>query len=139
MAQKRRYSQRQKVAAVTAAAASSVLAAAQESGIPARTIGYWMEQPEFAEIRQRTREDLAEEFRVLAHKATARLIDLLPSMEARDVAVVASMSTDKSQLLSGGATIRSEHRDITATLDDHERELLRDAIDRIVHPEGVEA
>ena len=139
MAQKRRYTQRQKVAAVTAAAASSVLAAAQESGIPARTIGYWMEQPEFAEIRQRTREDLAEEFRVLAHKATARLIDLLPSMEARDVAVVASMSTDKSQLLSGGATTRSEHRDITATLDDHERELLRDAIDRIVHPEGVEA
>ena len=124
----RRYTRKDKVAAVTAAAASSVLAAAEASGIPATTIDYWMHQPEFVKIRDRTREELADEFKVLAHAAAKRLIEMVPTMEARDLVVLASMSVDKSQLLKGEATSRSEHKDITADLDDHERKALKDAI-----------
>lgn len=124
----RRYTRKDKVAAVTAAAASSVLAAAEASGIPPTTIDYWMHQPEFVKLRDRTREELADEFKVLAHAATQRLIALMPTMDARDLTVLASMSVDKAQLLKGEATQRTETRDITADLDDHERAALREAI-----------
>lgn len=124
----RRYTRKDKVAAVTAAAASSVLAAAQETGIPRTTIAYWLEQPEFVELRQRTREQTAEEFMVIAHLALDRLRSLIPTMDARDLTVLVSMSADKGQLLSGGATSRTETRDLTADLDDHERAALKDAI-----------
>lgn len=132
---KRRYTQREKVAVVTAAAASSVLAAAEESGVPESTVRYWLDKPEFAEIRDKTREELGAEFKVVAHKALARLIDLIPTMEPRDLSILAGLAVDKSQLLSGEATSRSEHRDITDTFDDEERAKLRDAIDRILQAE----
>ena len=92
------------------------------------TIRYWLEEPEFAELRQRTREQTAEEFMVIAHLAIDRLRTLIPTMDARDLTVLVSMSADKGQLLSGGATSRTETRDLTADLDDHEREALKDAI-----------
>jgi hypothetical protein len=139
MAAKRRYTQKQKASAVTAAAASSVVAAAEATGIPATTIDYWMHKPEFVAIRDRTREDLAEEMRVLAHKATERLVQLIPTMDARDLTVLASMSTDKSELLTGGATARTETRTLTDGFDDDERQALKDAIDAELARREVEA
>jgi hypothetical protein len=127
MAAKRRYTRKEKASAVTAAAASSVVAAAEATGIPATTIDYWMHSPEFVEIRDRTREELADEMRVLAHMATDRLRQLIPSMDARDLIVLDSMAIDKSQLLRGEATARTETRALDA-FDDHERQALHDAI-----------
>jgi hypothetical protein len=130
MPERRRYSRKQKVAVVSAAAASSVLAAAQESGVPESTIRYW---PEFASLRDRTREEMADEMKVIAHIATDRLRTLIPTMDARDLTVLTSMAIDKSQLLSGGATGRTEHKDITDSFDDAEWEslksILREAAD----------
>ena len=124
----RRYTRKDKVAAVTAAAASSVLAAAQETGIPRTTIAYWLEQPEFAELRQKTREEAADGWKVILHRAQERIMDLIPSMDADQIMVLGGIATDKSQLLTGGATSRTETRDLTADLDDHERAALKDAI-----------
>ena len=67
--QHRRYTRRQKATAVVTAAMTSVLAASEATGIPERTIGYWLEKPEYAELRAKTREELASGSIVLAHLA----------------------------------------------------------------------
>jgi hypothetical protein len=65
--------------------------------------------------------------RVLAHMAAERLRRLIPTMDARDLIVLQSMTVDKSQLLSGLATGRTETR-ILDGFSDHERDALHDAI-----------
>lgn len=130
MAERRRYTKAQKANAVMAAEATSMTAVAEATGIPLTTLDYWMDQPEFVALRTKTREELAEGFMVLAHKSQAALIKLVPTMEARDLTVLLGVATDKAQLLSGAATNRTEHRDLTDDLNDHEKETLRDVIDR---------
>lgn len=111
-----------------AASASSVMAASQQTGIPRKTIEYWLDKPEFATLRQKSQEDMAEQFRVAAQMALARLIDLIPTMKAHDLVILAGVATEKGQLLSGHATSRTENVSITDGLDDHEKAALRDAI-----------
>lgn len=129
MAERRRYTKREKANAVIAAEASSMTAVSEATGIPITTIDYWMDQPEFVELRKKTRDDLAEGFMVLAHKAQAALQKLIPTMEARDLTVLLGVATDKAQLLSGAATVRTERRDLTDILPDGEREALAAAVD----------
>lgn len=128
MAQRRRYTKAEKVTAVIAAEMSSLAAASDATGIPQSTLAYWMDDPRFAELRAKTREEAAEGFRVLMHAAQARLFDLIPRMEPRDLTILLGVAADKSQLLSGGVTSRTESRAITDDLDDDERERLREWI-----------
>lgn len=123
----RRYTQRQKATAVMAATVTNVTAAAESQGIPEATVRYWMDRPEFAHLRAKTREDAAKGFTVLMHLAQARLTELVPTMEPRDLTVLLGVATDKAQLLSGGPTDRTETRDIT-DFDDHESEILGDVV-----------
>ena len=131
MAEHRRYSRKTKASAVVAAEMSSVTAAAETTGIPRKTIEYWVEAPEFAGLRLKTREELASGSIVLAHLAQAEIMAKIRAheVEARDLAVIYGIAIDKGQLLAGEATHRTESRDITATLDDHERETLRKVLD----------
>ncbi len=108
---------------------SSTLAAAASTGIPESTIRYWLEDPKFAELRAKTREETAAGFDVLVHLAQERLQTLIPTMEPRDLTVLLGVATDKGQLLAGQATGRTEHRELDSGLDDHESEALRKAID----------
>ncbi len=128
MAGHRRYTKAQKVAAVAQAEMTSAEAASEATGIPRRTIGYWLDQPEFAELRRKTRDEMADGFRVLIHKAQARLEQLIPTMEPRDLTVLLGVATDKAQLLDGGATARTETRMLGDDLDDHERAALKQVI-----------
>lgn len=118
-------SKRVKLAAVMAAEMSGVVQASKETGIPATTIEYWMHKPEFADIRNKTREELAEEVKVVAHLAWARVAATMPTMEPRDAMFAAEKASTILQLLQGQATSRTENRDLTDTMDDHERELLQ--------------
>ena len=129
MAERRRYTKRQKVTAVIAAEMSSTLAAAESAGIPRKTLAYWMDDPEFAALRQKTREELGEESKALAHKALGEIQRRLPEFEPRDLTVLYGVLTDKAQLLAGQATGRTEHRDLTGNLPDHEAEALAEAIE----------
>lgn len=122
---------RVKLAAVMAADLVGVVEASKQTGIPHQTISYWMDRPEFGEIRRKTREDLAEEVKVATHTAWARVVELAPTMEARDAIFAAEKGATIMQLLSGEATSRTETKDLTNTLDDHEREALRRVLDEV--------
>jgi hypothetical protein len=118
----RRYTKRQKVSAVTAALATSVKAAADSQDIPRKTLSYWMDAPEFATLRQKTREELAEGSIILANLAQSELARKVRAgeVEPRDLAVIYGIAIDKGQLLSGAATHRIETKDLTDGFDDHE-------------------
>ena len=107
--------------------------ASRQTGIPGRTIREWTEDPEFAELRQRTREAATEEWWAIVQNGFRRVQELLDS--TTDIAKVATASAilaDKMLVIRGEATSRYETRDLTGALDDHElatlRSVLHDAI-----------
>lgn len=122
MAERRRYTKRQKMTATIAADMTSTEAAAEAMGIPRKTIAYWMDDPEFAELRHNARERMAEETLSVARLAWGKLAERIRSgdIETRDLVMATGMATDKAQLLNGGATGRTETRDITGTISDAE-------------------
>lgn len=141
MTERRRYTRKQKLATVMAAELVGVTEAAKQAGIPHQTVTYWMERPEFGEYRRKAREDLAEEVGIVAHLAWQRVAEALRAdrLEPRDALFAADKATTLYQLVTGQATTRSEHRDITDTMDDTERAKLAAAIDEwLAIPEPVE-
>ena len=124
-----RRSRQIKLAVVRTAEAVGVSEAARLSGVPRTTITEWMNTPENVIYRQKTREDLAEEARVMAHATLATIQARLAEFDPRDLSVLFGILVDKGQLLSGAATARVETRELTDALNDHERQTLRDAID----------
>lgn len=128
----RQYSRRSKIGVVVAATMTSLADASAATGIPSSTIRYWLDSPEFADIRTKTREDMATEARVLAHRTLDAIRQRMAEFEPRDLTILFGVLVDKSQLLAGEATSRNEHRDITDDLDDHERDALRAVLDDVL-------
>lgn len=131
MAGPRRYTKQQKATAVMAAEMVNAQAAAEQTGIPRTTIIHWLNDPELVALRQKTRESMAEDMKALAMVALDALMGAIRrgDLEGRDLIVALGVAIDKAQLLSGEATSRTETRDLTETLDDHERARLRDILD----------
>jgi transposase-like protein len=127
--QHRRYPKATKAALVLLADQSSISAAAEAGGVPRKTLEYWLDRPEFAELRLRAREQMAEDVLTTAKIGWARLAERLPDMDDGDLIDAVELATTKGLLLSGEATSRTEHRDLTADLPDHERQALADVID----------
>jgi hypothetical protein len=126
---------RVRLAAVLAAETSGVVLAAKATGIPESTIRGWLDSPEFAEIRAKTKDDLADEVKVAGFLAWRRVIETMPTMHPRDAIFAAEKAVTILQLLTGAATSRLEMRDVTDTLDDHEKAqlqaVLREVIERV--------
>lgn len=122
MPEHRRYTKRTKLAAVMAAEMGGLTQASEQTGIPKSTLKYWLDDPSFAQFRTKTRDDLADEIKVVAHLAWKRVADSLRSgeMEPRDATFAAEKATSLQLLLTGGATARTETRDITGTISDSE-------------------
>jgi len=121
--------QAERVAAVAIAEVRGVDVASEQTGVPQRTIRLWMDRPEFAELRSKTRDELADGFRVLAHLAQSKLIQSIDSMEPRDLTILLGVSTDKHLLMSGEATGRTEST-LLRGRSDHEQQLLADVLNR---------
>lgn len=131
---RRRYTHAEKAQAVAAAEVNGVTQAAEATGIPKNTIQYWLDKPEFVQLRAKTREEKRDGYRVIIALAQKRLVDLLPSMEPRDVTILLGVAQDKDLLLSGDATTRTETRTWTDDLNDTEKQRLRDWIDSLDDP-----
>ena len=100
---------------------SSTEAASDATGIPESTIRYWLDKPEFAELRAKTREGVADEFWSTIQLGVHRLAELIPRTEdLQKVATAVGILYDKHALLTGSATSRTEARDITGTITDAE-------------------
>ena len=119
MAPRRRYTKTEKAHAVAVATITSVEAAAETEGIPENTLRYWMDKPEFAELRSKTRDQVADEFWSTIQLGLKRLSELIPMTDdLQKVSVSLGILYDKHALLTGGATGRTESRDLTGTLAD---------------------
>lgn len=135
MAPRRRYTKDQKARAVAAATLSSAEAASEALGIPRRTIGYWLDSEEFAELRHKGRDQVADQMwaaiQVGVEEVTRGLRDSETPLSAKSVAL--GILYDKHALLTGGATGRTESRDLTGTLAD------ADIIDAVRTAEAIAA
>ena len=127
----RRYTRRQKVNAVIAAEMTSLTAASEAGHIPKSALARWLKDPDTAQVRTKTREEMAEDAARLAHLAYTALSRKIMAgeVEGRDLVTAYGVATDKNQLLSGAPTQRTETRSLSETLPDHEKEALADAID----------
>jgi hypothetical protein len=124
-ASNRRYSKAQKVAAVIQAEMTTPTAAALASGIPETNIRRWKDDPELAQYGAKTREEIAEGARMIAALAVDKIAEAIRNdkFEPRDLLIAFGLAVDKSQLLGGQATTRTET--LTDGMDDHERQALR--------------
>ncbi len=106
---------------------NGVPAASEATGIPERTIRLWQESEEYAELRQRTKEQVSDEWWAGVQKGFRAVI---AGFDGKDPlvqkATAAAILFDKLALMRGEATARTETRDTTT--DDHERDLLNVAI-----------
>jgi transposase-like protein len=119
MATRRRYTAKEKARAVGIAVMTSTEAAADTEGIPESTLRYWMDKPEFADLRSKSRDSVADEFWTTIQVGLHRIADLIPLTEdLQKVSVATGILYDKHALLTGGATGRTESRDLTGSLAD---------------------
>ena len=94
--------------------------AGKRLGIAGRSIRRWREDPELAEMVLKTREETADDVKVAMILTWELLIERLKAgeIDTRDLIVLGGVAFDKFQLATGGATARSESRDITGSLSD---------------------
>lgn len=127
---RRRYTKREKAQAVAAATLTSTEAAAESTGIPRTTIQYWMDQPEFVELRQKTREQVADEMWAGIQVGVREVVKgLTGDAPLKDKATAVGILYDKHALLTGGATGRTESRELNDLPDSTYVEALRAARD----------
>jgi hypothetical protein len=114
------YTRQEKTEAVAEASVTSIEAAAKKRGIPQTTLGYWMRHPQFAELRDKTRDQVAEQFWATIQLGLEAVATDLADGRAplRDKATALGILYDKYALLTGAATARTESRDLTGTLPD---------------------
>lgn len=61
------------------------------------------------ELLERAREITSKNWKTLAAVGTAELFERVPDMKAHELTIMSAVATEKSELLSGGATARVEH------------------------------
>ena len=119
MAERRRYSKTQKAEAVGLAVMEGSKAAHERTGIPRQTIDYWLTSPEFGLLRQKSRDEVAEQMWAVIQMGVVEIAKgIRGEAPLRDKVVAVGVLYDKHALLTGMATARTESRDLTGTLSD---------------------
>lgn len=115
--------QKDKVLVAVASEHYGVTKTATLFGLKPSQVTYWREHPTMQPYLEATREKVLEEITPLTQAAWAFIGDRLtrPSeISNRDLLSMADSLTTKMLLLSGQATSRTEHRDVTDVFDDAE-------------------
>lgn len=116
---RRRYDAKTRAETVGIAIVEGVTAAERQTGIPKQTIDYWVNKPEFGHLRTTAREQLVDQFWVGIQVGLEQVVAGLKSdAPLKDKAAALGTLYDRHALLTGGATGRTESRDITGTLAD---------------------
>jgi len=125
----RRKTRAQAEAVVLADALGSSDAAAKTLGLSGRSIRRWRNDPELAELVRKTREDTADDVKVAMTLAWELIIERLQAgqIATRDLIVLGGVAFDKHQLATGGATMRSENRELNDLPDSAYVDAIREA------------
>jgi hypothetical protein len=137
MPTRRRYTAKERAAAVGIAVADGVTAAERKTGIPKTTIDYWQGKPEFVQLRTTAREIVVEQFWIGMQVGLREVIKGIEGdAPLREKAEAMKIMADRYALLTGAVTSRTETLAVTDGLDDHEKAALRKVIDGVL--EAVE-
>ena len=121
MTERRHYSEDEKMAAVGLAVVRGQQGASRATGIPVTTINQWFNHPRYVQLRNESRDAVAERFWVAIQVGLEAVVEGLDSKAPlRDKSVALGILYDKYALLTGAATARTESRDLTGTLSDAE-------------------
>ena len=113
MAERRRYTARTRAKAVGIAMVDGVTSAERQTGIPKETIQYWTAKPEFAHLRTTARETVAEEMWIGIQVGVRELVaGLSGDAPLHHKASAFQALADRFALLTGGATSRTESREL---------------------------
>jgi transposase-like protein len=113
MTERRRYTAKTRAKAVGIAMVEGVTAAERETGIPKQTIDYWMDKPEFGHLRTTARETVAEGMWVGIQIGVRELsAGLTGDAPLHHKAAAFQALADRYALLTGGATSRTESREL---------------------------
>jgi hypothetical protein len=119
-----KYAHKDQLLAVVASEVIGVSETHREMNIPVKTIERWRLDPKLIPYLEVTRERILEDVQAAAGLAWAQTLQRLASpkvkMTNRDLLAIATEATDKMQLLSGGATSRTETRELTDGFDEDE-------------------
>jgi len=93
------------------------------------------------ELLEKAREITGRNWKTLAAVGTAELIDRIPDMRNHELTIMSAVSTEKSELLSGGATQRVEH--VMAPAADQWQDFVSglksaNVIDVVAEPVGIQ-
>ena len=137
---RRSYTRSQRAEIVGNAEVIGIRPAARKARVPESTIRHWRVTPEMAQLRAEKREDVAADVWAAFQMGVRRVMELLPlTDDLQKVATAAGIIYDKYALLSGGATSRSESRELPVEFDDHEAKLMRDVLDMAKAEETADA
>ena len=121
MGRPRKYSIEEKAAAVGLATSIGVTKAASVTQYPMQTISDWTRRDEWQPLRNQAHDIVAEHFWMAVQIGLAAVVQgLTDDAPLKDKALALATVYDRWALLTGGATARSEARDITGTISDAE-------------------
>jgi hypothetical protein len=103
-----KYGEEARASAITLAQAKGTKTASAETGIPERTIGDWLSDPRYAELRAKTRDDIAEQSKVIAQLAGGEIASRIRAGGFKDTALAAWPSAWRSTSSSSSLARRPD-------------------------------
>lgn len=133
-----RVTKARKAEAVGLSEVIGIRPAARQLNVAESTLRRWRADPEMAQLRAETKDEVAGDMWAGFQLGIRRIVELLPNeKDLKAVAVATGVIYDKYALLTGGATARSEQRDITGTISDAELVAAVREADRITGQGGT--
>jgi hypothetical protein len=124
---RRRYTQADKAKVVALAEMKGQTVASEETGIPLTTINQWYHRAEYVELRTKTREDVADQFWASIQIALKAVVDGIEDGKLSEKAIALGVLYDKYALMTGGATGRTESRELNDLPDSAYVEAIHEA------------
>ena len=113
--------------------------ASRKTGLPESTIRQWMHRPEFAELRERTKDAVAAEWWAGVQHGFRRVIEAFDEeADVQKKATAAAILFDKIALLRGDVTARSEVSTFHG-YNDHEKRAIADLLRQALAGDGPAA
>lgn len=109
---RRRYTKADQARVVALAEMKGQTVAAEETGIPLTTLNQWYHKPEFVELRTKTREDVADQFWAAIQIGLKAVVEGIEDGKLSEKAIALGVLYDKYALMTGGATGRTESREL---------------------------